>query len=284
MNRLNQTTLNLLLCLICLSTSTTVIAQTPKPAIDHTPLTTLLEKHVNDEGHVNYTALQNDRQAFENYLAQLNAITKDELRTTTPAQQIAFWINAYNAFTLKAIIDNYPIEPRPFGGWFAPDNSIKQIKGVWTGLEFPVAGHSLTLDHMEHEILRKQFDEPRIHFAIVCASLSCPDLRREAYTGDQLEQQLAAQQQRFLSNPEKGLRIEGDELLISKIFDWFAEDFQTSGDNLPDFPNRSEELAGVLRYLYQHSNHPQLQQLLDSGDFRVNYLDYDWNLNEQLQS
>ena len=117
--------------------------------------------------------------------------------------KIAFWLNAYNAFTLKAIIDNYPIKSSFFRSRVYPKNSIRQIPGVWDKIPFTVMGQDLTLEHIEHKILREGFDEPRIHMALVCAAIGCPPLRNEPYLGEELDDQLDDQTRRFLANQEK---------------------------------------------------------------------------------
>ena len=152
----------------------------------------LLKEYVVD-AKVNYRGFINNRDEFIKYLETLNNIDPGEFENWTENQKLAYWINAYNAFTIKAIIDHYPIK-RSFtliGIFYAPKNSILQIPGVWKKLKFNVLGKEVTLDQIEHGILRKEFNEPRIHAAINCASISCPDLRDEAYAADRLDSQLS---------------------------------------------------------------------------------------------
>ena len=201
----------------------------------HSALTSLLEQHVSPAGLVDYAALQAAPEPLQKYLQELADVQETELSGQDEPIQIAFWINAYNALTLKLIIDHYPIPAGgAFGGLFGGGQSITDIDGAWDELQWTVAGKQRTLDDIEHNILRKNFDEPRIHFAIVCASLSCPDLRREAYNGLRLDRQLQEQTLRFLNNPNKGLNIDRrrDRVRVSSIFDWFDEDFDCTDEPL----------------------------------------------------
>ncbi|MFQ5482470.1 MAG: DUF547 domain-containing protein [Nitrospinaceae bacterium] len=174
----------------------------------------------------------------------------------TREEKLAFWINVYNVLAVKMVLDNYPLD------------SIKDAGGVFTSVwkkkAGVVGGRSVTLNEIEHEILR-QMGDPRIHAAIVCASVSCPDLRREAYTPQTLDRQLDDQLRRFLQNPGKGLRVEGATLYLSSIFKWFAEDFEAQG--------------GVRKFLARYA--PGLaKQRLAAGDLELAYLDYNWDLNK----
>ncbi|NJO02052.1 MAG: DUF547 domain-containing protein [Bacteroidia bacterium] len=172
-----------------------------------------------------------------------------------PEAQLAYWINAYNAFTVKLIIDHYPLQSiKDIGGGIAMVNSPWDIKF------FKIGGIDFDLNTIEHKILRVKFDEARIHFAINCASISCPRLRREAYLADQLEQQLEDQARQFINDPGKNI-ITKTEARLSPIFDWFRSDF-TRGQSLPDF---------LQKYT---------QQRLSPG-LAIQYLEYDWALNER---
>jgi len=134
---------------------------------------TLLDTHVNDQGLVDYLALQTNRGSLDSFNSSLDQVTQDDYQSWTEAEQIAFWINAYNSFTLQSIIDQNPLK-----------SSIRDILGVWKIRKFPILGQLKTLDNIEHNILRVDFNEPRIHMALVCAAISCPPLRQEPYQGD----------------------------------------------------------------------------------------------------
>ena len=233
--------------------------------VDHALFDSLLVEFVNENGLVDYAGIK-ESDALDAYLDVLSNTNPDEL---SQEEAIAFWINAYNAYTIKLIIDNYPVgsirEISPF-----------RIKGLRLAIpkinspfEYRLAeinGQSLSLDDIEHGILRKQFDEPRIHFALVCASISCPPLRREAFTGENLNHQLDDQARLFLTDTTKNDFSEEGTLYLSRIFDWFEGDF---GDSK----------AGLQAYLAQYFE-GSIQDQLESGSFRVKYLKYDWSLNE----
>ncbi len=176
---------------------------------------------------------------------------------------MALWINAYNAFTIKLILDRYP-----------EIKSIKDIPRRWKLKRWLVGDRRYSLDEIEHEILRKRFEEPRIHFAIVCASISCPDLASEAYVGDRVEAQLDRATRRFLANPDKGFRTgfrrpesrERPEVHISSIFKWFKKDFERDGS--------------VLDFIGPYISAPERTFVAEHGDrLKVRHLDYDWALN-----
>lgn len=269
-----------LLLLTLLASSIPAMSIAKSGDFDHTHqiFTELLVENVRD-GKVNYPGFIEAQSRFDTYLQSFASVGPESLADWSRAEQIAFWINAYNAFTIKAIIDNYPIKPSPLAGLFHPDNSIRQIAGVWDRLRFDAAGKKLTLDQIEHEILRVDYEEPRVHFALVCASISCPDLRVEAYRPAALEHQLESQTRNFLADESKGVQRDGDEIHISQIFKWFPEDFagSASRDAFDDY-SRSE--AGVLGFILAHAPDAPVKSLLQSGEFELQYLGYDWSLNE----
>lgn len=176
---------------------------------------------------------------------------------TTRHQQLAFWINTYNVLAVKMVVDHYPVKSiKDAGGFFT---------SVWKKEVGTVGGKARTLDEIEHQILRTM-GEPRIHAAIVCASVSCPDLRLEAYTAEQLDDQLDDQLRKFLVNQRKGLRIDNKKgrVYLSSIFKWFKEDFKSKG--------------GVLTFLAPYAPKAGQEVLLNSPT--VSYMDYNWQLNK----
>jgi len=184
--------------------------------------------------------------------------------------KIAFWINAYNGLTLKAIIDNYPIKSSFFKSRIYPKNSIRQISGVWDKKKYKVMGKDRTLEHIEHEILRKQFKEPGIHVALVCAAMGCPPLRNKPYTGDRLEEQFDDQTRRFLSDPTKFIiDREGGKVSLSPIFSLEKT-----------LPRLSKSETAVINYLSRFPEEGDRDYLV-KGNFKIKYLSYDWSLNEQ---
>lgn len=197
---------------------------------------------------VDYAGLAADPR-YPELLAQLESFPLASLENQQ--QRLAFYINAYNVYAIKMVLDHYPLNSiRDAGSLFS---------SVWKKPVGLLGGQPVTLDQIEHEILRPM-GEPRIHFAIVCASLSCPNLRPQAYRAQMLEAQLQEQTRAFLKDEGKGLRVEGQLLRVSQIFDWFKEDFAAAG--------------GVEAFIRQY--HPLPARLL----LRAN-LPYDWRLNRQ---
>lgn len=248
----------------------------------HSVYNSLLKKYVKN-GRVDYSGFIASKQEFVSYLNTLGSVKQSEYGSWTEKEKLAFWINAYNAFTIKAIIDHYPIT-RSFSivGLFVPSNSILQIKGVWDELKFKAVGNEVTLEDIEHEILRKEFDEPRIHMALNCASVSCPDLRNEAYVPGRLEEQLTQASTAFMNNPEKGLYIdEGDGIVkLSKIFNWFGDDFIPIYGGGHSFQGRSEKENAALNFALVYVDSDSKKEYLKRNNFRIGYLNYDWHLNE----
>ena len=229
----------------------------------------VLATYVNSEGEVDYATLKENRDALDRFNADLGALDRATYESWTESQQIAFWINAYNSLTLQAIIDNYPVE------------SIRDISGVWTRLNFTVLGEAMTLDHIEHGILRKDFNEPRIHMGLVCASIGCPLLRAEPFVGDRLATQLDEQTVEFLSYA-RNFRLDRDsgEVLISSIFKWFGEDWKTTYGTEEKFEGFNDEKRAVLNFIAEYVDEGD-RSYMTEGEYKLKYLDYDWGLNNQ---
>lgn len=243
----------------------------------------LLNKYVLD-AKVNYQGFIDSRAEFEAFLSSLGSVDQADFDTWTKEQKLSFWINAYNAFTIKAIIDNYPIT-RSFsliGIFYAPSNSILQIKGVWDKLQFRAVGKMVTLEEIEHEILRKEFNEPRIHMAIVCASISCPDLRNKAYMSEKLEEQLRDASINFVNNPYKGVSIDQQDgkVKFSKIFKWFGEDFIQNYGNEKLISNYSLKENAVLNFTAEYIQSDETREYLMNNKLKIGYLGYDWHLSD----
>lgn len=258
-------------------------------SFDHSYATynSLLNRYVIN-ARVNYEGFINSRAEFETFLRALGSVDEDVFESWTEEQRLAFWINAYNAFTIKAIIDHYPIK-RSFtlvGIFYAPSDSILQIKGVWTKLQFRALGNMVTLDEIEHQILRKKFNEPRIHMAINCASISCPDLRNEAYTPEKLEEQLADASTNFVNNPDKGVYVneQSGKVKLSKIFKWFGDDFINNYGSKKLFNNYSLKENAVLNFTSEYIESEEVKEYLMNNKLKMGYLGYDWHLSEQTDT
>lgn len=233
----------------------------------------VLSKHVKGV-RFDYQSLKNDPVALNLYLEWISQQKVDEFSLE---EELAFTINAYNAYTLKAVIDHYPINGRR-KGW--PSNSIGQIPGVWKKWKIRVAGENTTLDELEHRWIRS-LDEPRIHFAINCASIGCPPLRSEAFQASKLEKQLEEQTREFLAS-NHGLRFTpvSQELSLSKLFEWFSRDFV--GEAKP-WSRKYGKYAGVVGFVSRYLK-PSLVHRLKSEKIKVSFFDYDWGLNEVRKS
>lgn len=236
------------------------------------PYARVLAGYVNEQGLVDYTSLQahrDDLDAFTRHLADLEPQT---FAQWSQPEKLAFWINAYNALTLKAVVDHYPVK------------SIKDIGSVfvsvWDKLTFPVMGEELTLNHIEHEVLRKEFSEPRIHLAINCASVGCPPLLDIPWQADSLETQFVESAKAFLSDPSK-FRIDqaAARVYLSPIFKWFGDDFMGNYGSDLELRGLSDKENAVIAFLATYTG-PSDQAFLRAGPYRVKYLGYDWSLNE----
>jgi len=224
---------------------------------------------------VDYTALRRSRAGLDAVVAEFAGPAADEERAWPREQRLAFWINAYNACTLRAIVDHYPIQ----SSWLTllPRNSIRQIDGVWTTLTWRAAGRTLTLDDIEHRILRPEFKEPRVHFAVNCASAGCPPLAAEPYRGATIDAQLDAAARRYLAS-EHGLRIDRGTLRVSKILQWYGEDFVARF--APDAPAGPARVEQAIRAVVETFGPPEAAALARTKSVRVRFLDYDWSLND----
>ena len=248
----------LLITLLMAFTSTNKITydKTGAAPVDHSVFDKLLKKHVNDKGLVNYKGFKSDVKVLDQYL--------DMLSKNPPAsswgknEEMAYWINAYNAFTIKDVVKHYPIQSiKDIGSKI----QIPFVTTPWAEKFFTIGGEKMSLDNIEHGTLRKKYNDPRIHFALVCASISCPRLRNEAFTADKLEAQLNDQGSDFLNNPAKN-KISKDASKLSKYFDWYKGDFKDGGQS-------------VVKWVNKYST----TKITDNT--KIDYLDYNWNLNEQ---
>ncbi len=237
-------------------------------------------EYVDKRGLVRYGDLKTHRLMLDRFVSELDLLDVTTYASWPSSSQLSFWINAYNGLTLLAIVNHYPIQPSFLASLQFPDNSIRQIPGVWDELQFRVMNRSLTLNGIEHGIIRKEFDEPRIHMALVCAAMGCPPLRTEPYTGDRLDSQLDDQTRRFLSNPSKfGIDRKHDVVSLSPIFDWYGSDFVRQYEPASGFDDQGTVRSAVLNFIGGYVN-PESRNYLEHGTYRVRYLNYDWSLNE----
>lgn len=205
----------------------------------------LLQAHVNRDGVVDYKAMKED-PSFERCV---EAFSNMALPANWNAQQrMAYWINVYNVFTVKLILDNYPVK------------SINDIKDPWKKKFITLDGESYSLNQIENEILRPKFKDARIHFAVNCASFSCPKLNNRAFFGHSLDKVLSQLTRDFVNDPKRNT-ISASKAEVSKIFEWYAEDFTRNGQTLVSWLNRYSQVK------------------IDEST-TVTYMKYDWSLNE----
>jgi hypothetical protein len=224
---------------------------------------------------VDYARLVAGRAALDRAVAGLNTEAARGEPSWPREERLAFWINAYNVLTLQAIVNHYPIR----GGWFSrgPSPSIRQIPGVWTSLKWPVAGRSVTLDDIEHRILRPEFAEPRVHFAINCASIGCPPLAATPYVAATLSDALDAAARTYLASPQ-GVKVTSRTLGVTSIFDWYGDDFVAQYASLMP-GDRPAKLRAILAVVSAFGP-PAAAELARAPDVSLRFLDYDWRLND----
>ena len=222
--------------------------------INHVMWDSLLQKHVTEDGWVNYKGFIQDSTSFNNYLTLLSNNHPNK-KNWSKQERFAYWINTYNAFTVKLIVDNYPTK------------SIKDIKNgvpfvntVWDIKFIKIEGQEYDLNNIEHGIIRPKFNDPRAHFAVNCASYSCPKLLNEAYVPEKLDAQLDAQAIAFIIDAKRNI-IKPDNVQLSKIFKWYKGDFTDKLD--------------LISYINQYS------PVKINADAVVEHMEYQWTLNEQ---
>jgi len=223
---------------------TTPEVAVPVEKFNHAIFDMLLEENVTDDGHTNYKGFIKNKVIFKQYLQSLSDNMPNE--TWSKDDKLAYWMNAYNAFTIKLIIDHYPT------------HSIKDIKDAWDARFFKLGKKWYNLSEIEHKILRKMGD-PRIHFGINCASFSCPPLLNGAFTASTVDSKLDFLAHQFINDPLRN-KISENKIQLSKIFQWYAKDFKTAG-SLIDFLNKYSEVT-------------------ISKNAKKSYLKYNWNLNK----
>jgi hypothetical protein len=220
--------------------------------VEHNLYAGLLKQYVKD-GVVDYQGFKNEEATLDAYLKMLEQTNAEVLSRN---EQLAFFINAYNAWTIKLVLGGYP-----------GIGSIKDLGGLlsspWKKEICRIGGRVISLDELEHKIIRPRFQDPRVHFAVNCASRSCPPLLSEPYQGNNLERQLDAATRAFINNPQTN-RLAGETLYVSRIFDWYMADFKT----------------GVVDFFLKYAEGDLRERLKANKDrLRIEYLGYDWSLN-----
>ncbi len=241
----------------------------------HAAWSALLKKHVlvqrgGQASQLRYAAFASDRAALKTVLDNLSAVSDAAFKAFSKPQQMAFLINAYNAFTVELILTKYP--------------DLKSIKDLgnllqspWKPKWIPLLGGKVSLDEIEHEMLRKpgRYDDPRVHFAVNCASIGCPALREEAFVAERLDAQLDEQAIRFISDRSRNrYSTQRSRLEVSKIFDWFGDDFKAGHRGITSLP------VFLARYADQLADAPAERERIRGQQVPVAFTDYDWTLND----
>ena len=216
----------------------------------------VLQEYVDADGNVNYAALKANPDTLEAYLDKLAVAAPTEMSYNA---QMAFWINAYNALVIKGVVDRYPT---------TSVRKLKPLRGFFSRLKFQVAGKTYTLNQIEHDVIRMEFVDARIHFALVCASRGCPPLENRVFLPETIEAQLDDVTLKFVTNPAK-VRLDRSarQVFLSKIFEWYADDF-------------TEGYTGVADFLSDYLSSEDAD-FVSAEDVSFHYLDYDWTLNDK---
>lgn len=224
--------------------------------VSHRPFDELLQKYVDEGGMVNYKGLATERPKLKSYLRMLEA--NEPREEWSQDQKLAFWINAYNAFTLELVLTNYPVASiKDIGAAI----KIPFVNTPWDIKFIKIGDDEKDLNNIEHGIIRKKFDEPRIHFALVCAAVSCPKLQNKAYLAETLDAQLTDAAKDFLSDPAKNEVKSSSNAELSKLFSWYRGDFTKK--------------TSLEAFISQYSD-TKLEKGAD-----LDFKDYNWALNEQ---
>ncbi|WP_370088822.1 DUF547 domain-containing protein [Ekhidna sp.] len=227
-----------------------------QPGVSHASYDALLQKHVDDQGLVSYKELKSERQKLKSYLSILES--NPPQKSWTRDEKLAYWINAYNAYTLDLILEHYPVASiKDIGSTI----KIPFVSTAWDIKFINIGDKEYDLNNIEHGIIRKEFEEPRIHFALVCAAISCPKLQNKAYFPETLDAQLTKAAKEFLSNPSKNEIKSAERATLSKLFNWYRGDFNNNGT--------------LIEYVNQYA------PVKLNKDANIDWMDYNWALNEQ---
>jgi hypothetical protein len=261
---------HLALLLLPLALLTSGLAQTSRPArgFDHTHgrWNSVLAAHVQGD-RFDYAALKKDRDDLDGYLQDLGKVSPGELEGWTRDERFVFWVNAYNAFTIQRVVDNYPIE------------SIRDIgtdkESVWDQSFIPLGRlrpalerTKLSLNDIEHKILRPEFKDARVHAAVNCASRGCPPLAAQALKPERLGEQLDDLVRAWLADPGRN-RYQRDRgrVEVSRVFEWFVEDF-------------AGQQGGLRGFLARYAPAAEARWIAKADELKIDFLEYDWRLND----
>ena len=229
-------------------------ADTPGAVFNHADFDRIVKTYVDTKGHVDYGRLGREgAPALKKYIERLAAVDLDSLGSY---ERLALYTNAYNAFTLQLMLNHQGVP------------SIRKIDKAWDRKEWNLGGQVITLNDLEHKWVRVQYDEPRIHFILVCAAISCPWLRNEAYTGRALVRQLTDATNIFYSRPDAGYRREGNTLYLSELMDWYKSDFVSNAGSVVDYIIATHPDASEVAFLKANKD-----------NLKIKFSKYSWDLN-----
>jgi hypothetical protein len=239
--------------------------------VGHLAFQHLLERYVDPNGWVDYEGFSRDRKKLNEYLQQLASARP--VSFSTDHDRLAFWINSYNAYTLASVLDNV----------YGKLKGVREAPGFFDRERHAVAGEQLTLDQIEEHA--RSFHDPRVHFALVCASTSCPKLQRFAYAGPESDAQLQRNMEEFFGNPAKGIKLDSEHnrIYLSPIFKWYAGDFTGNPGGAGQFFARAKAYVSggnVLQFVKQHAPEDVAHYISEKHP-AVEYFNYDWSLNSQ---
>lgn len=271
LRKLIQTCLMISVALLLLTVqSGDTVAQTQ---IDYEPFERVLASYVDEHGYVDYAGLKKNPIDLDTFIGQISQISPASHPALFPTREakLAYWINAYNAWMLRLVVDHYPVKKV---------TSIGLIPhGVFLWRRIQLGGRKMSLRHLENEIIRKQFGDPRIHFALNCASIGCPRLPQEIFHPERLDEQLEAAAREF-NNQDRYVRVEAasGRLVLSKIFDWYAKDFISEENGRS---NRKVRKVTIQDYVWRYLSPARRRKLAGMEKVHIVFRDYDWGLNDQ---
>ncbi|MGD0551356.1 MAG: DUF547 domain-containing protein [Sedimentisphaerales bacterium] len=264
-------------------------SQSTPPATSNTAthlfdqVTAFLKKYVNKDGLVDYKALSHKKMETVKLLEQFRKLDRNEYNSWSKDDKLAFWINGYNLNFIKIIVDNYPIESNRMLRLFWPPNSIRHINGIWNEHKFIIMNEEFTLQEIDQRFLQKEFGEPLAFFAISYASVSGPPLRNEAYHGQNLSTQFDDQVKKFLAG-QHAFKIdrENKKVYLSSILSptWYGNQFVAKYGTDLKFKQQEPAVRAILNFLTKYVS-PQDVDYLETGNYTVEFLRYDWTLNDR---
>ncbi len=250
-------------------------ATTPTELFSHDLWDQVLAQHVSDDGFVDYAAVREDER-FAAYLEGLRTAEPDKM--PGDAHRLAFWINAYNALTIRGVLAHLPEDPKDWPAFKATDVQVDD-KTLWQGMAFEVAGRQLTLDQIQHDIIRATpgLRDPRIHVALTCAARGGPPLMNEAFVADRLNRQLYARMRKQVNDSNRSqFDLGSRSVRLCRVFDWYKEDFAN--------PQFNPHASSVPDFISRYVDDEGLARSLRSDRWTVQYEDFDWRLNLRRRS